>query len=169
VNKLFALIFLLFGVVYAKDINPASRFVFVGFVNDFVVNNNSLYVGNDMGSVDIFNIKTKKMINQILLPPLISSMNKIVPADILSVDYLNGKLLILSVGNDSYRNVWIYENHMLKQIIDEDKKLTIKEAHFINNEQILLATLGSDIMLYDTSEKYLLYNSHISHSAMMEW
>ncbi|MCF6309188.1 MAG: nitrate reductase [Sulfurimonas sp.] len=167
-NKLYALIFLLFGAIYAKNINPTSRFVSVGFVNDFVVNNNNLYVGNDMGTVDIFNIKTKKMINQISLPPLTSSMNKIIPADILSLDYLNGKLLILSVGNDSYRNIWIYKNHTLKQIINEDKKLTIKKVHFINNEQILLSTLGSDIMLYDTSEKYLLYNSHISYSAMSD-
>lgn len=133
-NKLYLLIFLLISVTYAKNINPVSRFQSAGFVNDFVVNGNTLYVGNDMGTVDIFNIKTTKIINQISLPPLTSSMNKIIPADILSVDYLNGKLLILSVGKNSYRNVWIYENYMLKRIIDEDKKLTIKEARFVNDE-----------------------------------
>ena len=135
-KRLYILIFLLFGVTYAKDIPHTSRFISVGFVNDFVVNGNTLYAGNDMGTVDIFNIKTTKIIDQISLPPLTSSMNKIIPADILSVDYLNGKLLILSVGKDSYRNVWIYENHMLKQIINEDKKLIIKKVRFLNDEQI---------------------------------
>ena len=167
-NRLYILIFLLFSVIYAKDIPHTSRFISVGFVNDFVVNGNTLYVGNDVGTVDIFNIKTTKIIDQISLPPLTSSMNKIVPADILSVDYLNGKLLILSVGKDSYRNVWIYEKHILKQIINEEKKLIIKEARFINDEQILFATLGADIMLYDTSEKYNIYNTHISYSAMSD-
>lgn len=159
------LIVLLFCSLYAKDIVPSATYTSVGFVSDFVVNNNTLYVANDMGVVDIFNIKTTKLIEQISLPPLTSSMNKIIPADILSVDYLNGKVLILSVGNNSYTNVWIYENYTLKEIINEEKKLTIKEARFINDEQIVFATLDSDVILHDMSEKYNLYKTHISSSA----
>lgn len=165
-NKLLLLFALMLCALNAKDISPVSKFHSVGFVSDFVVSGGLLYVANDMGTIDIFDIKSKKIINQILLPPLTSSMNRIIPADILSVDYLNGKVLILSVGEDSYRNVWIYENNMLKQIIDEDKKLIIKEARFVNDEQIIFATLGSDIILHDTSENYNIYNTHISHSAM---
>lgn len=166
IDKLFLLFFLLINIAYAKDTIPVSIFKSVGFVNDFTVNENNLYVGNDAGTVDVFDIKTAKIINQISLPPLTSSMNKIIPADILSVDYLNGKLLILSVGKDAYRNVWIYENYMLKQIVNEEEKLIIKEARFVNDEQMIFATLGSDIILHDMSEKYNLYNTHISYSAL---
>ncbi len=152
----------------AKDIKPTSTFNSVGFVNDFVVDSDTLYVANDMGTIDVFDLKNHKIINQIILPPLTSSMNKIIPADILSVDYLDGKVLILSVGSDSSRNVWIYEKHTLNQIINEDKKLTIKEARFINSEQIFLATLDSDIILYDLSENYAQYNTHKSDSALSD-
>jgi len=165
-KNLFLLLFLIINAAFAKDILPISRFYSVGFVNDFIVYENLLYAGNDMGTVDIFDIKTTKLINQISLPPIASSINKIIPADILSVDYLNGKVLILSVGESGYRNVWIYEKNMLKQIINEDKKLTIKEARFVDNEKIVLATLDSDIILHDTSEKYNLYRSNISQSTM---
>ena len=164
-NKIIIFLLLL-NISYASDIKPISSFKSVGFISDFVINNNTLYVGNDMGTVDIFDIKTKKIINQILLPPLISGKNKIIPADVLSVDFIDNKLLILSVGKDAYRNVWIYENHILKQIINEDKKMTIKEARFINSEQIFFGTLDSDVMLYDIKENYNLYNTHISDSAM---
>ena len=160
------LIVLLFSNIYAKDIKPTHSFESVGFVNDFVLNSEKLYVANDMGTIDIFDIKTQKIINQILLPPLTSSMDKIVPADVLSVDYLDGKILILSVGKDSYRNVWIYENYMLKRIIDEDRKLTIKEARFVDSERIMLATLDSEITLHDIGENYNLYKTHVSQSAM---
>lgn len=166
IKNLFLLSLLLSNMIFAKDITPVSRFSSVGFVNDFVVHENLLYVANDMGTVDIFDIKTAKIINQISLPPITSSMNKIIPADILSVDYLDKKVLILSVGENAYRNVWIYENNMLKKIIGEDKKLTIKEARFAGGEKIVLATLDSDIILHDTSENYNVYNSHISQSAM---
>lgn len=165
--KLFLLSFLLFSIsVYAKDLIPYSRFYSVGFVNDFVVHENLLYVANDMGTVDIFDINSAKIVNQISLPPITSSFNKIIPPDVLSVDYINNKVLILSVGENGYRNVWTYENNMLKNIISEDKKLMIKEARFVDNEKIVLSTLGSDMILHDMSENYNIYNSHVSHSAM---
>jgi len=164
--KYFILLFLITNISLAKDIKPFAKYVSAGFINDFIIANNSLHVGNDAGSVDIFDLETKKIINQIILPPLISSKGKIISADILSVDYLNGKILILSVGNNSYRNVWIYENNELKQIINENKKLTIKKAKFVNDEQIMFGTLDSDIMLHDISENYNLYHTHISDSAM---
>ena len=164
--KLFTVLFLIISISYAKDIKPFAKFISAGFINDFVIANNSLHVGNDAGSVDVFDIKTQKIKYQIILPPLISSMGKLITADILSVDYLNGKILILSVGKNSYRNIWIYENNELKQIINEDKKLSIKKAKFIDNEKIMLGTLASEIMLYDISESYNIYNTHISDSAM---
>jgi WD40 repeat protein len=165
-KNLFLLSLILSNLIFAKDITPIYQFSSVGFVNDFIVNDNLLYVANDMGTVDIFDIKTKKLIEQISLPAITSSMNKIIPSDILSVDYLEGKVLILSVGESAYRNVWIYEKGILKKIIGEDKKLTIKEARFVDNKKIILATLGSEIILHDTSENYNIYNSHISQSTM---
>lgn len=165
--KLFLLSFLFFSIsVYAKDLIPYSRFYSVGFVNDFVVHENLLYAANDMGTVDIFDIKSTKIVNQISLPPITSSFNKIIPPDVLSVDYVNNKVLILSVGENGYRNVWTYENNMLKNIISEDKKLMIKEARFVDNEKIMLSTLGSDMILHDMSENYNIYNSHVSNSTM---
>ena len=89
----------------------------MGLVNDFVIANGKIYVANDAGTIDIFDLKTKKIINQIVLDPITSRMGQLVSPNILSVDYLNGKVLIVSTGKDSFRNVWIYENFELKKII----------------------------------------------------
>ena len=166
--KLFFLLIFISSLAIAQDIKPFLKFKSIGFVSDFILKSNHLYVANDMGTIDIFNFKTAKIIKQIILPPLTSSLNKIIPADILSVDYLNGKILILSVGKNSYRNLWIYKNDKLKQIINEDKKLSIKEARFVDDEKIIFSTLGSDLILHDISEKYNVYNSHVSDSAMQD-
>ncbi len=160
------LAFLLFSTLNAKDILPTFKFRSTGFVNDFVVNMNHLYAANDMGIVDIFDLKTQKILNQIILPPVTTALNKLIAANIMSVDYLNGKVLIVSVGKDSYRNVWIYENYELKNIINEEKQLTIKEARFLNDEQIIFGTLGSEVILHDTREQYNIYTTHISQSTL---
>lgn len=157
---------MLFSVLHAKDISPVFKLQSIGYVSDFVVNKNLLYAANDMGTIDVFDLKTKKIINQITLPPVTSGRNRLIAANIMSVDYLNGKVLIVSIGKGLYRNVWIYENHELKNIADETKKLTIKEARFLNDGQIIFGTIGSDIILHDTSEKYNIYNRHVSHSTL---
>ncbi len=164
--KFFLASFLFFSLIDAKDISPAFKLQSIGFVNDFVIDANKLYAANDMGTIDIFDLKTKKIINQIILPPVTSGRNRLIAANIMSVDYLNEKVLIVSVGKGLYRNVWIYENHELKNIADESKKLTIKEARFLNDEQIIFGTIGSDIILHDTTEQYNVYKTHISQSTL---
>lgn len=157
---------LVFTALFAKDIYPTSTFKSIGYVNDFVLHQNRLYVANDMGTIDIFDIETQKIIKQIVLPPLETARNRLVPQNIISVDCFEDKVLIISIGKNSYRNVWIYEKHDLKHLIDEKKKLTIKEARFVDSERIIFGTFGSEIILHDTSEKYNIYKNHISGSTM---
>lgn len=164
--KLLLLLSFFFLPLLAKDIYPTFKLKSTGFVNDFVVVKNIIYIATDEGTVDIFDLNTQKAINHIILDPITSRIQKLISPNILSIDYLNGKLLILSTGSGPYKNIWIYENSQLTKIIDEDKKLTIKEARFIDNEKILLGTFGSEILLHDTKEKYNLYKSHISQSTL---
>jgi WD40 repeat protein len=156
----------LWGYINAKDIHPTFVLKSLGFVSDFVVVDGVLYAANDEGSVDIFELKTQKLIEQIVLEPLVSTKNKMIPPRIISVDHLDGKTLLVSIGKSGFRNVWTYENFELKQIIDESKKLTIKEARFINQERVMLSTFGAEVILHDTSENYNIYKSHISQSSL---
>lgn len=165
-KNLFLLFFTLICTISAKDIIPVANYHSVGFVSDFVVAGDRLYIANDLGIVDIFDIKTNKMVEQISLPAITSSMNKIIPTPILSIDYIDKKLLIVSVAQSGYREVWLYENHLLKKIIADDKKLSIKEARFLDNQKMVFATLDSEMILYDTLENYNIYRSQISQSAM---
>ena len=165
--KTLLLIFLVFfSFIHAKKIYPTFKLESVGFVNDFIVHKSTIYVANDAGTVDVFDLVTGKMTNQIILDVVVTKMNDLQSAIVLSVDYLNGKLLIVSKGGGSYRNVWIYENFQLKKIIGEDKKLTIKEARFINDEKIILGTFSSEIILHDIGEKYNLYTKHVTQSTL---
>jgi len=150
----------------AKEIAPTFKLKSLGIVNDFVVHENKIYIANDAGTVDVFDLKTQKLLEFIALEPITSRMGELTSPNILSVDYLNGKVLIVSIGQDAYRNVWIYENYELKNIINEEKKLTIKEARFVNDERILLGTFASEILLHDLGENYNLYKRHVSQSTL---
>ena len=138
----------------------------MGYVSDFIVTKKNLYAASDLGVVTVFDLKTKKIVDTITLKPIITDLQEMQDQRLLSIDHHNGKLLLVSIGKNLFRNVWIYEKHQLRKIISEEAKLTIKEARFIDDEKIVLATFASEIILYDMAEKYHKYKHHISQSTL---
>lgn len=149
-----------------KDIKPLFQLKASGLVSDFVIDANKLYAATSQGSIDIFDLETQKVIDRIILKPILTERGELVPAHLFSVDRVDGKTLFVSKGENGYRNVWIYENFELKKLIGEEKKLFVKKAHFAQNGDILLGTFGSDVLLYDETEGYEVYQKHISESAL---
>ncbi len=164
--KYFLSLFLLVSVLVSRDIAPLFTLRTSGLVSDFVVDEGRVYVATNSGSIDIFDLQTQKVVDRIVLEPIITARGETIPTAIHSVDRLNGKTLFVSSGSAGYRIVWVYENFELKKLVDIESKILAKKARFIDNEHILLGTFGSDVMLFDTNEGYRLYNSHISQSAM---
>lgn len=153
----------------AKVIKPVYLFKASGFVNDFVVSNTKLYIAGDAGIVDIYEIKSKKLIEQIVLEPQVTGQGIVIDSVISSIDVVNDKVLITSTTMSGYRNVWLYEKHKLKLIIDESKKLTVKEARFIDDEKVMFSTLDADVILHDVGESYDVYRTHISGSTIGDY
>ena len=160
------ILLLLFFTLSAKEISPLHTFKAIGYVSDFIVTNNKLFAASDEGIVTVFDLQSKKIVDIIKVEPIVTDSGELQPPRLLSIDYHKGKLLLVSIGKDFYRNVWIYENHRLKKIIGQEAKLTIKEARFIDDEKILLATFASEILLHDKSEHYNIYNRHVTQSTL---
>ncbi len=160
---------LLSSLIEAKEIEPLYRLhVSDGFVTDFVLDGDKIYVATDMGSVDIFALGSEEMIAQIVLDPVLSGRGEHIPARISRIDRQNGKTLIVSMGADNYRNVWIEENGKLEQIIDEKKKLLIREARFVDGNRIMFGTFDADVILYNISEGYKAYEHANSQSTLCD-
>jgi WD40 repeat protein len=164
----FFLLFLILLTLEAQEIAPIHKFKAIGYVSDFIVTDTHLYAASDEGVVTIFDLQTKKIAQLITLQPIETELGELQPARILSIDVLNKKILLVSIGKNLYRNVWIYEKHKLKKIISEDAKLTIKEARFIDDEKILLATFASEVILHDMGEKYNHYKRHVTQSTLAD-
>lgn len=167
--KIFFLFLSLLTLIEAREIKPVYKFKAVGFVNDFCISDDKIYIASDAGIVDVYDIKSKKLLEQIILKPLVTGQGTIVDSVISSVDVMNNKVLITSTTMSGYRNVWLYENHRLKLLVDESKKLTIKEARFTSDSKIMLSTLDADVILQDLDESYNVYRTHISNSIIGDY
>lgn len=152
----------------AKDIKPLFRLQSQGAVTDFVIDGLELYASNDIGTVDVFDLGSRKKIAEIVLEPLYDHVGEPIAPRILSVDRRNGKTVIVSTGNNGYRNVWMHDGQRLEQIIGPKDKLCIKEARFIDDERLMFGTLAYEMMLYDLSDGYSAYKHQIAQGAFSD-
>ena len=150
--------------INAKDLAPTSSLLASGGVTDLVLNNDKLYVATAASSVDIFDIKTQEKINSIKMPQIKDFLGDIIDSKIYSVDVLEENILILSQGEKGGRNLDIYKDGKIENIIKDTERLFIGRAKFLDENHIIYALLSNQIYLYDIKNKKILKEIQISQS-----
>jgi len=145
----------------AKEIKPLSKLVASGIVTDILVNDKKLYAATHVGSVDIFDISSKKILKQIELPYIKDYLGKLLPPKIFSIDRISGKTLMISQGERAFREVYVHDGEKLEKIIDFSEKLLIRKGLFLDENHILLGLITSEIILYNISSKKIIYKKFI--------
>lgn len=144
---------LLVTSLFATHIKPITHYEASGSVTDIVVKDTKLYTSTIEGVLDVFDLKSKKIINKIYVPKIKDFMGDDVTAKIYSVDVLNGSILLLSQANMGYRNLFIYKNSVLKNIINVKDSLSIAKAKFLDENTLMLGLLSNEIISFDIKSK----------------
>ena len=148
------LFFVLFATaLVAKDIKPDYKLKASGGVTDMVIANDKLYAGTDASCVDIFDIKSKKKINSIVISKIKDFMGDEIDSKIYSIDVLDGAVLILSQDNGGYRRVDIYKDGKLSHVVTKSERMYISKAKFIDKNTILLGLLSNVVISYEIATK----------------
>ena len=132
---------------------PSAQYKADDAVIDLVYKNHKLYAATKASSVDVFDIKTKKIIKKIKVPHIKDFMGDEIDAKIYSVDVIANSILLLAQAEHGYRSVYIYKDDKLIPIITIDDKLYIAKAKFIDKNTLILGLLSNDIISYDIKTK----------------
>ncbi|MBA1432660.1 MAG: WD40 repeat domain-containing protein [Epsilonproteobacteria bacterium] len=135
-----------------------------GLATDVDYAKNRLYIATDAGRVDIFDTKTKKELKHIDLTKIKDFMGDEIDSKIFTIDMHKDILLILSQDSGGYSRVHFYENKALKQVISQADKLNIIKAKFIDKNNILLALISNDIILYNVQSRKIIWSKQASMS-----
>ncbi len=166
-KKLFLIAFsfnLFVLTINAKDLNPSKSLIASGGVSDLVLVENKLFVATTASAIDIFDISTDEKIDSIKLPKIKDFIGDTIDSKIYSVDVLNDSVLILSQGEQGGRNLGIYKNGQMQNIIDDSQRMFIGRAKFLDENHIIYALLSNQIYLYDIQNKKILKEIQISQS-----
>lgn len=147
--KLFLISIIVFFNLYSKDLKPTYIYKASGAVTDIVASKDKIYVATQASVVDIFDLKTKKLITKIKIPQIKDFMGDTIDAKIYNVDIYKNKVLLTAQGSKGFTKIYIYENKKITTIIDVEKKMNISKAKFINDNIIIFSLLGNEMYKYD--------------------
>lgn len=160
--KFFFVIITIFTTsLFAINLAPSYIYKADGSVTDIVKIDDKIIVSTNVGAINIFNIKTKKLIDKITIPKIKDFMGDLTNPKIYNLDIHNNKLLFTAQASKGFREIFLYENNKLTKIIDKDKMLLISKSKFINKSQIIFSTLGNEMYLYDITEKKVIWKINI--------
>ncbi len=163
-KKILIMLLIASSLFSAKIKQPDAMYISSGAVVDLVFKNEKLYSATDASCVDIFDFKTKKIIQKIKVDQITDFMGDTIDSKVYSIDLIKDKMLILSQAQKGARRVHIYENGKLTLVLPYTKKLFIAKAKFLDENTILLGLLSNEIISYNIQKQSINYRVQISQS-----
>ena len=160
-------LFIIFSIfITAKTLIPSLTIDVNESVKDMVLaKGNLLVMGTDGGKLKVYDLEQKKFTKVIHLPKIKDFMGDIIDTRVSSVDYFNGKILMLSdSGIGGYSDLRLNEGNITIDIFSEKDKLPLVEAKFVDSENILLAFLSDEVALYNLKSKKIIYKKQLNES-----
>ena len=152
-SKIFLLTVFVTSLIFADIKMPVKKYIASGAVTDIIVNDSKLYSATNASCVDIFDLKSQKIIKKIKVSKIKDFMGDEVDSKVYSVDILNDQVLLLSQAKSGFRRVHIYKDEKLELIIPYNKSLTISKAKFLDKNTILLGLLSNELISYNIKNK----------------
>lgn len=164
-----SLLLLLALNIYAKDITPYKYIQASEAVSDFVKVDNTLIIATEEGIIDIYDLKKDKLIDQVVLKKQKNILGNDVRSLILSVDYLDGKLIFIKRLLSTVGEFYIYENKKLTKVLDESKGIQLQKIKFVDADTIVMATMDNSIILYDIKNKNIIYKKQLNLASFSDF
>lgn len=155
-----------------QTVKPAYKLVSSGAVTCLLVEKDKLFVSNDAGRIEVFNWKSKKLLESFELPKIADFTGAKVPAKVICIDKLPGasKIVLVSQASNGFRNISIVSDGNIVTLISAEKeKLMIKKALFVTSDQILMATLANELILYSIDTKKIAFKKQLSSSVFSDF
>jgi len=161
---------LMVGAMAAQIYTPVQTVELKGAAKDMVLAGDRLVVGTGESLLQVYDYVQKRFVKEIRIPNIKDFMGDTIPAHVSSVDYMDGRYLLLSdSGKGGYSDLRIHENNVTKKILGaEDEKAVIK-ARFIDKNHVLLGYLSDEVSLLDLRTKKELYHTQLNESKFSDF
>lgn len=161
-KKLFLCFVGVISVLFGADLaqlDYAQKITAKDSINYISTYKNTLYISTNSGEVEIYNLQTRKKIDSIKLPNITDLWGEVRAPRVFNTHTKDGKsLLIVSQDTADKSNLFIYKNSKLRKIDLGEKNGIIKNAFFVNDDEILLSISSFEIIRYNIARGEVVWS-----------
>jgi WD40 repeat protein len=153
-------------------IKPVDTIEVDGNIMDSALYGNTLFVGTDAGTLETIDWKTKKVLSKITYPKIRDFMGDLMNPKVLGVDYdpKSGAKVAQVQAQEGQRILYYYDKSGDRTVlIDEHRRLPMREVRFVDSNHLLIATMGNELILFDIPQKKMLYRKQIAESVFSDF
>lgn len=163
-------ILILFSInIFAKDITPYKYIKASEAVSDFVKVGDTLIIGTEEGIIDIYDLKKDKLIDKVVLKKYKNILGNDMRSLVVSVDYLDNKLIFIVRLLNTLSEFYIYENSKVIKVLDDSNKLALQKIKFVDAQTVMMATMDNTLILFDLKNKKIIYKKQLNLASFSDF
>lgn len=159
-------IFTIFLAVFAFGAQKINELNLAYDVTNINLKGENLLISTDGGKFYIYNVKDGNFTTQISLPNVKTYYDDAQKAKIFNADEINRKILILSQGDFGKKQLFILQRGVLSSL--NLKSESIKKALFIDENTVVLASIGNEISFLDLDKNEITFSYKFSTSSLSD-
>ncbi|MGG7048898.1 MULTISPECIES: WD40 repeat domain-containing protein [unclassified Campylobacter] len=155
-----------FGICFSAEISQPTRVVsaFSNVISSNLIDE-MLYLGTDIGEVEIYDIKNDKFLPKIILPKKKAYFADEPSSRVFSIDRLDDKLLVLAELSYDERRLFVYKFDgekftEINNFITPNK--SAKKAFFTSKNEAIISDFGNEIYIVDLTSAQLKFKHKFS-------
>ena len=155
----------------ATIIKPQYSIDVDGNVVEFTHKNEKLYVATDTGKMEVYNWHTREKLSEIKFDTIHDFLGDPIPPKVFGIDINKegDELALMVQDEEGERILYIYRENNLTRILDKKAHIQMREARYVDNTHLLIATMSNDLMLFDIPARKFLYKVKLSLSTFSDF
>lgn len=171
--KIFFSFFMLLNLAFCLDVKEPYKVIEAhSSVISSALIRDMLYLGTDSGQVNIYDMKSEKFLEPIVLPKIKTHFTDDEFAKVFSIDELNGVLMVLSETSYGKRLLHVYETVEGKRVETKTINLdneSIKKALFLNPKTAVIGSLSNEIYFLNLDTGKIDFSKKFSIASLSDF
>ncbi|PPB69613.1 WD40 repeat domain-containing protein [Campylobacter hyointestinalis] len=154
--KFFVVLFSFFMVLFAD-----SKLDLDANVVGVKLDQNTLFIGLDSGELYDYDLKNKSLTKILELPKISTTTQENIGSRISGIDVFKDKIAFIYEADNKLKKVGVFDG----KLTSFDAEEGIKGIFFLNENLILLVSLGSEVYYLDLNSKKITLEAKLSYSS----
>ncbi|WP_457621205.1 WD40 repeat domain-containing protein [Persephonella sp.] len=166
-------VFLLFfiGAAYGKVFKNTDILDLKSAITEIRAKDSKLYVSVELGKIYVLDIGTKKVEKVIQFPLIENYIGEKLEPKVFSVDVCsNGNIISVVEGSDGTRELKFItvKDGVIHTIIPGKERISMTKARFVDDNHVIVATTGDEILLVSLDDKKIHYRKTVGMSTFSD-